>query len=515
MTNSIAVTIIVFLMSVNLGILLKLLFVDTRKNKDRLTFYVVATCLSLLGWQVVNLIYYLTSDVGIMRFMYDFKLPFVAFSSFFILMLVVRFYRLEHYLNKISIMIMLIIPVFTLIYSFISPNNDLIRESFSVNAIAPIHDVTATRGIWFWVHTGCCYAFLIGALLICIYSHSRLPRTYRTPSFVLLVGIASVVLINAMQIAGINYQHFDVSFAGISIIVIILYFSVIKSKGVDFITSARDEIYDYLKGGIFVLNDERYIVYMNDSAREKVKMIGVNALNELYDKVFEKAVSHTINIEAAPADEDGLDMTFINNGNEEVYNLREKPIKDRSGIPIGTFAVLDNVTENRAIINKLENIGGIDALTGLPNRRSIEKFMTSINNPSKLPVAVISGDINGLKDVNDKLGHKQGDVLIRLISEILTDICPTKGRVSRIGGDEFLIIIPNSDEAEVNDIISQMEMQMNNSSEYMFKPSVSFGYSFKSHIKQNMTDIIISADEKMYERKRKLKEAQNGTEIRQ
>ena len=507
MTNGISAAIIIFLMAINLGILIKLLLVDFRRNRERLLYFVLGTCFSLLGWQLNQLFFFLSSDVGIIRFTFDFKLPFVAFTSFFIGLLVIRFYRLEYYINRTSVMIMLIIPCFTLMYSMLTTNSDLIRETFSVVQIQPIHIISSTRGIWFWVHTFCCYAFMLGAFIISLYSHRKLPRTYRTPSLVLLLGLFFVVLINALQITGINYQHFDSSIAGASIAIIAIYFSVVKNKGVDFISSARNEIYDYLSEGIMVLNDERYVVYINKSAQEKIRKLGLNVINEHYDSVFEKAVAFTMNIEAAPADEDGLDMTFMNQGNELIFNLREKPIKDNSGVPIGTFVVLDEVTKNRAIINKLENIGGVDALTGLPNRRSIEKFMTNVNNENKFPIAVISADINGLKQVNDNLGHKQGDVLIRLVSEIMSDVCPTKGRVSRIGGDEFLIIIPSTSEDEVKTVISDMKNIMDESKEYPFKPSVSFGYDLKSDTNQNLADIVERADDRMYANKGAFKKA--------
>lgn len=507
MTNGIAATIIVFLIAVNAGILIKLFIVDMRKNKDKLLLYVLGACLSLLGWQIDYLVYFLTSDPGIMRFTYDFKLPFMAFSSFFIVLLVIRLYRLEYHLNRTAIMIMMIIPCLTLLYSLLTTSSDLIRESFAIIQIQPIHIVETTRGLWFWAHTACCYAFMIGALVVSLYSHKNLPRTYRSSSYVLLAGLFLVVIINGLQLSGINYQNFDTSIVGASITIVAIYFSVARSKGVDFITSARNEIYDYLSEGIIVLNDDRYVVYINSSARKKISELGLNVINELYDNVFEKAVGFSTNIEAAPADEDGLDMTFMKDKNETIYNLREKPIKDNSGLPIGTFVVLDEVTKNRAIISKLENIGGIDALTGLPNRRSIEKFMTNIDNGDKLPIAIISGDINGLKIVNDTLGHKQGDVLIRLVSEIMSDVCPTKGRVSRIGGDEFLIVIPNTDEKEVQEVIEEINRQMDNSKHYLFKPSVSFGHDFKTDRDQSLTEVVSVADEKMYEIKRATKEA--------
>jgi diguanylate cyclase (GGDEF)-like protein len=355
---------------------------------------------------------------------------------------------------------------------------------------------------------------MIGSVIISLYSHNKLPGIYRRPSRFLLAGVFLVVLVNLLQITGINGPAFDISIVGASIAVITAYFAVVRSKGVDFITSARDEIYDYLSEGIIVLNDERYVVYINTSAKRMLDILNLSTADKSYDQIFESAVGKSSNIEAAPADEDGLDMTFLRDSEELIHNISEKPIKDNSGSPLGTFIVISEVTKNRAIINKLENIGGIDALTGLANRRSIERFMTNIDDPKRYPIGVILGDIDKLKQVNDNLGHKQGDALIRLVSEIMTDACPTRGRVSRIGGDEFLMVIPSTSEEEVKGLISVMERVLDSHKvqdthkNYMFVPSVSFGYDFKVNAHQSLPEAISKADERMYERKRGRNDAQ-------
>lgn len=506
MTNGISIAITTLFMAVNIAIIVKLLFIDIKKHaRDGLTLYLLYASLALLCWQVIYTAYFITSRISLMRFLYDFRLPFAALTLLFMLLIILRFYRLEHFITKISLTIMLIVPVFTFIYSLLSPYNDFIRRSFSVLSTSPMHKVLSENGIWFWIHATSCFSFLLITFCVGIYCHHKLPRSYRASSFAILISPVLVMTAASLQLSGLSYPYYELPIIGTSIAVTIIYLSAINSKGMDFISSARNIIYDYLNEGIFVLNDERYIVYLNKNAGKLVKDLGLSVLNQQYDNVFERAVEFTSHIEAAPADEDGLDMTFIKDGVESVFNLREKPIKDRSGMPIGTFAVLDDVTENRAIINKLENIGGIDALTGLPNRRSIEKFIKSVDNGSKLPIGIISADVNGLKTVNDVLGHKQGDVLIRLISDILSDACPSRGRVSRIGGDEFLMVLPNSDEETMIYLIAEINERLASCQNYMFRPSVSFGFDIKYKKEQNLDTVIQRADEKMYENKRIMK----------
>lgn len=80
-------------------------------------------------------------------------------------------------------------------------------------------------------------------------------------------------------------------------------------------------------------------------------------------------------------------------------------------------------------LNRLRYLSYTDYLTGLHNRSSFEETLKTYNNEKYLPLGIIMGDVNGLKIVNDTLGHLEGDNLLKTISTILTEVCSNKGSV--------------------------------------------------------------------------------------
>lgn len=127
---------------------------------------------------------------------------------------------------------------------------------------------------------------------------------------------------------------------------------------------------------------------------------------------------------------------------------------------IELVGVSRNVTERRKLEDKILYLATHDALTGLPNIRVSNDFLgTSIEKAQKnsTKIAVIFVDINGFKPVNDTYGHSVGDLLLKHVAKILKKMLPPSAIVSRIGGDEFLIIINNMRlKNEVSGLVEKM-----------------------------------------------------------
>lgn len=151
---------------------------------------------------------------------------------------------------------------------------------------------------------------------------------------------------------------------------------------------------------------------------------------------------------------------------------------------------------NRDNIKKLHTISTIDQLTGVGNRRALTDFVANRLHPGSM-YAIFFIDVNGLKKMNDTFGHARGDLLIQTIAYVLADTAP-KDHVFRLGGDEFLALMPCRSDEEAIIIIDRIEQSM-----HIHHCSAAIGYVLCLAPFSNLDAIIHEADEKMYRDKKK------------
>jgi diguanylate cyclase (GGDEF)-like protein/PAS domain S-box-containing protein len=185
---------------------------------------------------------------------------------------------------------------------------------------------------------------------------------------------------------------------------------------------------------------------------------------------------------------------------------------DSSGKIIVTNGILRDIEDRKKIEEELKFFYTIDPLTGLYNRRMATEMIEKQINLSKrnrtfLSVCFI--DINDLKTANDKYGHAEGDFLIKSVASILLECTRDSDYIFRMGGDEFVILLPGCDDCS-NDIIwKRFENAVNLKNSEINKPykiSLSYGFTSMDHTKKiNAEELISLSDKKMYEYKRRIK----------
>ena len=169
------------------------------------------------------------------------------------------------------------------------------------------------------------------------------------------------------------------------------------------------------------------------------------------------------------------------------------------------LTVRKQVREKTAYIKEqAENIKYIsyhDSLTDIYNRRFYEEEIQRIDSMENYPLTLIVSDLNGLKLVNDTLGHHIGDQMIKDASTILMKACRDKDIVSRWGGDEFVCILTNSDKTLVNETIEKIKNLSDDYSNIYGQLSLSIGYETKKEDGQSLAVIFEIAEENMYKDK--------------
>lgn len=170
------------------------------------------------------------------------------------------------------------------------------------------------------------------------------------------------------------------------------------------------------------------------------------------------------------------------------------------------------VTQSRRQFMKIKYYSEYDALTKAYNRRAGVQMLNDmfrLSGGNKTMVSLCFIDVNGLKSVNDNLGHNLGDELIVTVAEVVKSTIRESDFLIRLGGDEFLIVLKNSDlqqsEMVWERIVKSFD-HINETEDRSYIISVSHGivdYSLESH--SSVDNLINEADEKMYEEKQVIK----------
>ncbi len=145
--------------------------------------------------------------------------------------------------------------------------------------------------------------------------------------------------------------------------------------------------------------------------------------------------------------------TYKSDGSLTWISHSSRTALDEHGRPCGAIATFSDITERRIILEQLEHQAHHDQLTNLANRRLFHKELDrAISRAERqgCAVALVYMDLNGFKRINDTLGHRTGDFVLRAIAERLTAATRDEELISRYGGDEFVALLsmlrhPSSD----------------------------------------------------------------------
>ncbi len=171
------------------------------------------------------------------------------------------------------------------------------------------------------------------------------------------------------------------------------------------------------------------------------------------------------------------------------------------GKPLIMSGTHTDMTKQKKEEEEIEHLAFCDQLTGLYNRRFYEEELRRLDTERNLPLTIIMGDLNGLKLINDSFGHRIGDELLKKVAEVLREGCRADDIVARVGGDEFVIILPKADAIETDKVISRMTQLSLNNKVGSINLSVSFGYGIKTTKKQRIQDVYKEAEDHMYRNK--------------
>jgi len=267
--------------------------------------------------------------------------------------------------------------------------------------------------------------------------------------------------------------------------------------------SRLNKILDNSPTGICVL-EEGKIEYFNPSF---INILGKEA-KDLYNcnflELFESDSDHRI---IQLIEKPGL---IEENSEQEIFEIKLKDSNRWCEVSFSNVyynkktAILVNaadITERKEAKQRLRYISFHDTLTGLYNRAYLEEEMKRLDTERQLPLSLIMIDLNGLKLVNDTYGHEKGDEMLKTAAEIVKNNCREEDIIARWGGDEFVILLPQTNEQQLDKICKRIKNSVREVHIKDIPLSLALGTSIKQEKFQDIGRVLKEAEDNMYKNK--------------
>ncbi len=189
------------------------------------------------------------------------------------------------------------------------------------------------------------------------------------------------------------------------------------------------------------------------------------------------------------------------NGKIKYVESIKVPVIDNNGMITGIVGIVRDITENVILENRLKKMSYRDKLTGLYNRAYFDEKLEELNNEEFFPLSFVMGDLNGLKVINDAIGHLEGDKILKEISKVIKKSCRKDDLIFRWGGDEFCILLPKTTEAEAEAICNRIRKNCRLADETIIPLSIALGVSSKTNISKSIDEVLVEAEDKVYREK--------------
>jgi diguanylate cyclase (GGDEF)-like protein len=186
----------------------------------------------------------------------------------------------------------------------------------------------------------------------------------------------------------------------------------------------------------------------------------------------------------------------------------ETPVFNDAGAVIGIIGIAHDITSRKEVEITLRHDSTHDMLTGLYNRAFYDEELERLVHDNMFPLSIVMADVNGLKTINDTLGHEAGDNLIRMAARIILGAFRAEDIVARIGGDEFAILLPRKDKHVAEEAVKRI---MKCPEIVACQVSIAFGVG-SAESKDQLAEALKQSDERMYVNKCDLKRSQTGAQ---
>jgi len=382
------------------------------------------------------------------------------------ILVTVALYPIVHFQIIIWFMIFFIFVLYRLYTTYRfnkDPNQYTMRHWYKIFLVSAILTATiySSLGFFFLHEVEPYYQLFIVSVLLGLSSGSAFPLSQDVRLSIVYMGILLIPLIITLLFLPDMPLHTILSLALFIYLIAqmtIIYKINIQKKQIDSLESRHILLHRLFKNaplGIFTYTKDLEVIDCNTELgnlfnHELKNIIGMN-LNDLPDsrplRIFQNSLIQ------GSASYEGPYISL--QGDHFWIEAKAFPFSDKTNSTFGGIGIIEDKTKEHTALEKLEYLVEHDVLTGLLNRRGFTNYIESLVHNvhhEKYYSILFYLDLNQFKSINDSLGHAVGDEVLLAVSNRLLKVLDKGCMVSRLGGDEFIIMVPHTslDKEEAN-----------------------------------------------------------------
>lgn len=339
--------------------------------------------------------------------------------------------------------IFMCIPVLTLFFSVTNEYHNLIYTNVSTFEYNGYLLADLSKGPWYFVNVAYAYAIQIFGMIVFYKAWHRDGARLRVQSKLMFFGSIWPMFVNLIYILGLSPAKLDLTPFGLSFSAIFFYIAIFKYGFLNMKEIVRDITFFEISEGIIVIDNKNRLLDFNEASKNIFDWADSDNIGICISEFQEgrQILDHKGNM---------FEIEINDNGTEKNYQFRKTILNDKNHI-IGAVYFIQDITIQKEMMQKLNDIASYDSLTCIFNRRRLmeeaeKELLRSKRYGHNISILMI--DIDHFKRVNDRFGHQAGDEVLKSLANECRVRLRKTDIIGRYGGEEFLIILTETDAEE-------------------------------------------------------------------
>lgn len=395
-----------------------------------------------------------------------------------------------------------VVPLITSIMVLTPCLHDYFYSMSALPNYTPIREFKFTYTPYFYFHTVYSYSLVLaGSVMLFI---RMLKPHVRNKRACMIACIASIIFIGWNFFTSFIRTNIILgkymSISSRLLVVNLFFLTMYLDEDESLVYSGQEGVLALLPFPVFILNELNRVLYYNLQA----SLFLSPEMKEQEVILFDDILSRFKVTKTQVEDESGDFTTRLQYGSSTFF-LHENIISGKNTKSKGRLLMLVTQAEFSTLFKDLEMKAFYDELSGCNNRHFLEVKKGDFDSEKSLPLSIVIFDIDRLKCANDNFGHDAGDKYIKMCADAVRSCIRSTDYLFRLGGDEFLAVLPNASEDIAKDVKDRAMLEVKMRGENLpFETGISVGTTTVHSVPIDFSAIMKIADEAMYEEKKSI-----------